>query len=208
MDINTLDALTEDLLSNDDGWKKVHDKNGLLVFTKKNVFGNITSIRYRTLIQQNLEIIDDFAFKRMLHFMPNWSKEFIKGEDLQSKPSDPNIQLLKTQFKTPFFLKNRSYVFHLYRIKTSNTLKVIYHSVIDKNHEAVEKGFVRSTLYPTVYKFTQLADGKIQMEHILSTDLGKDLPPWFQNAAPVVSGVVKANIRDCQNIKKVLEAMG
>jgi hypothetical protein len=207
MDINALDILTEKLLANDDGWKKVHDKKGVVVFTKRNVFGNITSIRYLAVIKQNIEIIDDFAYKRMLHFMPFWSKEFIKGEVLQSNPLDSNTQLLKTQFKTPFFLKNRSYVFNLYRIKSDNSLKVIYHSVVDKKYEAVEKGFIRSTLYPTVYKFTQLENGDTQVEHILSTDLGKDLPYWFQNAAPVVSGVVKANIRDCQNIKKVLEEM-
>ena len=43
------------------------------------------------------------------------------------------------------------------------------------------------------------------MQHILSTDLGEDLPLWFQNASPVINGYVQANIRDCKSIVQVLE---
>jgi hypothetical protein len=207
MNLESLHSLTEDLLNSEIGWKKVYDKNGIVAFTKKNVFGNITSVRYRATINQSLEKIEAFAYTRMLEYMPAWSKEFMKGEVINPYPSDPNKMLLKTYFKTPFFLKNRSYLFELYRLRENGFLKVIYHSIENDNNANEPQGFIRSKLFPTVYKFTQLSENKVQVEHILSTDLGKDLPHWFQNAAPVVNGVVKANIRDCVNIKKVLESM-
>ena len=201
--INNLDKLTENCLANDDGWKSVYNKNNIQAFTKKNVFGSgITSIRYRTTLKQKLHVIEEFAYQNMLDYMPLWSKEFIKGECLASYK---DYKLLKTQFKTPFFLKNRSYVFVLLRIKTADTLKVIYLSVGDAEYLQTDKGFVRSKLYPTVYKFTKLNDTEVQMQHILSTDLGQDLPLWFQNAFPVTNGYVQANIRDCEHIVRVLE---
>jgi hypothetical protein len=39
MNLESLHSLTEDLLNSEIGWKKVYDKNGIVAFTKKNVFG-------------------------------------------------------------------------------------------------------------------------------------------------------------------------
>lgn len=196
------------LLNNINTWKAVHDKQGIKVFTKKGVFGGITSVGYQTVVQQGLSVIEDFAYEHMLDFMPAWSKEFIGGKQLLTLREKPNMKLLKTQFKTPFFLHNRSYVFGLIRVKTDNALYIIYVSVNDEAYQIVDKGFVRARLYPTVYRFTQQTADSLLMEHVLSTDLGGDLPLWFQNLPPVVNGYVQANIRDCVNIKRVLENWG
>lgn len=201
--LDLLDKECSFLLANLDGWIKKKSKSGITIYSKSNVFDKITSVRYTAIIDQSLEVIENFAYDAMLENMPKWSKEFMGGELLEQINDHESI--LKTKFKTPFFLKNREYVFYLGKIRSANELKVIYRSIDHPNYKEVSSGFIRSKLYPTIYKFTKINDQQTQIEHILSTDLGKDLPLWFQNNAMVVNGVVNANYRDCINIKRALE---
>ncbi len=199
-----LDNETNQLLKDHVGWNNKPEKKGVALFTKKDVFGNITSIRYESTIKQSLDVIEKLAFDEMLEGMPQWSQEFIQGKIL--KTIDEDSQVLKTQFKTPFFMKNREYVFFFGRIRTEDRLKVFYRSVCDEEYEAVPKGFIRSKLYPTIYQFTKIDEQHTKIEHILSTDLGKDMPLSIQNNGALIKGYLKANLRDCLSIKKALEA--
>ena len=203
VNLKLLDKECVGLLSNFDGWIKKQSKNDITVYIKKNVFGGITSVRYTSTINQSIDAIENFAYDAMLANMPKWSKEFMGGDSLETINDHESI--LKTKFKTPFFLKNREYVFYLGKIKTNTELKVFYRSVDHPKFKESSSGFIRSKLYPTIYRFTKINEQQTKIEHILSTDLGKDLPLWFQNNMMVVNGVVKANYRDCVNIKKALE---
>lgn len=183
-------------------WNKKYDKAGIEVYVKKDVFPGVTSLKYTTTFQANLERVEAVMYRELLAHMPEWSAEFQSGDVLRGSLQEDEC-IMHTRFKTPFFMGNRDYVYQFNRLVVDGVYYYFYHSV-QFDGAAPTNDYVRGLLINTVYRFKPTDDGQYSMTHILTTELGGSMPSWFQNSGAVVNGMVTANVRDCKSLVKLM----
>ena len=119
-------------------------------------------------LEQVVHVLADESLK----YLPEWNSEYMNGEILETieETQDRSAWLIRVQYKTPFFLANREYVYYFSREWINKDEVLILYCSID--HESTPPDqFVRALLYPSIHRCLRLKDGRTKIEHVLATDL-------------------------------------
>lgn len=206
IDYCRLSSVLKDALEQSDAWsvaKTIAEgtiRVGRLPYCPKNVYRTDTEIKAP--LAQVVDVIAD----KSLDYLPQWNKEFIQGEILEvlEENDQKAAWLIRVHYKTPFFLKNREYIYYFSREWLSETeVLITYHSV--KHHLEVPKGFIRALLHPSVHYCQALPNGNTLLKHLLATDLKGNLSNHQDML--LKGGLVQAHCRDIQNQHALFEQL-
>lgn len=175
-------------------------KSGYLSYLPQAVFR--LDLTIDTDISQAVRVLADES----LNYLPQWNKEFESGIVLeQLEQSDRKTScMIRVEYQTPFFLKNREYVYYFSRewISPDEAL-ILYYSV---NHPSpVPDNCVRAILYPSVHRCLRMSNNKTKIEHLLATDLKGKLGPW-QNTF-LKGGLMQAQCHDMEQQQRLFESL-
>lgn len=141
----------------------------------------------------------------MVETLPEWNREFQRGEVRQTLWRRPNdtAWLMQVEYATPAPLANREYVYGLRRRDLpTGEVRITYVSVDDGL--PVARGCVRATLTGTFHRALPSAFGTT-LDHLLLGELGGALPRWVQNRL-LTGPILDANARDSVAQQRVLGA--
>jgi hypothetical protein len=205
LDVAALTARCEALLASTSGWKTAASHDDIRVSAgmidaypwklyRIDMTTSATPAEYASFIA-------DDGFEHL----GDWNREFVRGETLDTlwdKEGD-TAWLLRVYYATPAILANREYVYVLRRQERApGHFLITYHSV--STELPVEPGYVRATLVDTVHDCRPDAStGRTTIRHILSGDLGGNIPLWVQNNV-FAGGIISANLRDGQAQRRLL----
>lgn len=153
-------------------------------------------------LQKVVEVIAD----QSLVYLPQWNKEFIRGEILETLEDGPkkSAWIIKVHYKTPAILANREYIYYFSREwLNEKEVLIIYNSI--QHSSTPPKGFVRALLYPTVHHCSSINNNATNIQHVLATDLKGNLSA-FQDSL-LKGSLAQAHCRDMANQDVLFERL-
>ena len=160
----------------DDGWNKVKEKDGVIVYEKE--IGDLTAFRGVTILEGNPEKLVGILHntERWRH----WIDDLDEGRELERKTSFRAIYY--KVIDSPFPASNRDLVFEsVVTREADSSILVLMRSV--EHFEAPKTVGVRATLLYTSYKIESLPENRMKVVFENLSDPGGRLPNFLVNWA-------------------------
>lgn len=187
-------------------WPRAVDTDGLEVATGRLAGVPVAAYHSRIVLPASAEAVVRFLADDTFEELPRWSAEFDHGEvlaTLEVGREGDAAWLLRASYRTPPPLSNREYVYYFARRRLdAERTAIVYRSVASEL--AVQAGYVRAVLYPTVHLVTALDAASARVEHVLASDLGG----WFPHAVQthlLRGALVEAHVRDATAQRTILQ---
>lgn len=175
-------------------------KVGRLAYSPRAAFR--TDVEVNTSLEKVVDVIAD----KSLEYLPQWNKEFMAGQILETLEDSPkkSAWIIQVHYKTPPILANREYIYYFSREwLNEDEVLIIYNSV--QHSSPIPKGFVRALLYPTVHRCIRKSPNRTKIEHVLATDLKGKLAR-FQDSL-LKASLAQAHCRDMENQDRLFKKM-
>lgn len=171
----------------DNEWEKLTEKEGFLVYTRKNQESDIKEIRvtfeYEGSMESTLKVLSN------VKGYPEWVYKSCESFVLDS--IDASQYYYYISFDMPFPVWDRDNVI-LTNVKIDSLEKTIYYdSYAAPDHLPEKKGLVRVQVLESHWKIQELDNGKIHIDYNGLADPAGKVPTWLANLA-ITSGPTKS----------------
>ena len=158
-------------------WKKVRDKNNIVIFTSETDKSDIIRVKTRVIIDASLKHIQQILDNAP---MRNQWVPYLAQSRIIHRFSD-NERLEYSRFSAPWPASDRDFVYRM-TLLHQNDDKISY-SMVSEIHALIPEktGIVRADLIESVYTLTALDAQKTQVELIFLADPKGWLPVWIIN---------------------------
>ncbi|MCI4670348.1 MAG: START domain-containing protein [Bacteroidia bacterium] len=167
-------------------WKVGKSRDGATTFWAEPIDPSPENAYLRRSFLKNVDLDDVLK----AHYLENASflafinkDNFEKAEVLNvlHQGEDTYHAIVRTFYRLPM-MRNREYVHHLYLKKLDEHTYIFSCRQADEEEiPPVSKGYVRATMYPSGQLIRRLEDGRIQLDHLMSTTLNGWFKPSFTN---------------------------
>lgn len=179
-------------------WEKLTEKDGFLVFSRKNMDTNIKEIRvifeYYGSMKNTLRVLEDVAG------YPNWVYKSIDAKIVDTITTDKYYYYIS--FDMPFPAWDRDNVILTNIRRDSFNQTVYYDSVAAPAQMPDKKGMVRVQNLESHWKIQQLENGKIRIDYNGLADPGGKIPTWVTNMV-ITSGPTKSFERFLERVQQL-----
>lgn len=158
------------------GWEMAAEQGGVEVFRHR---GIAPVIGYRTVTHHSAGVATLSAFlgEGLLDAFAILNDRFAFGEVLRERP-----RIVRTGFTMPRGMADREFVHALQVREFSQDLHVVAYGAVDEiGLPAPKPGWIRCPIYPSGQRIRRMADGRTQVEHLMTYELAGRIPRWAQN---------------------------
>jgi len=169
-------------LSAQTNWKLEKDKNGIKVWTRKQVNSNLKE--YKANLVLNTSIDKLISFFRNYKLYENWMyKTDVGSLKLLKKYSDDEF-VIRLTMSAPF-IKTRESITHFTINQPDNKGVVLIDLVTVPDFIPVNEKYVRIPKMNGYWKLVPIEGGKIEITHVASVNAGGNIPNGFVNLSAV-----------------------
>ena len=177
----TIERIPQEL--DKEGWNLEYDKTYLRVYSLENA-SDSGLVGFKTVTEHLANPSDIVAFlKEVCSAMEQMNDLYAEGGVLREWPSpmDPQGQLVRTAFKMPFPMKNRSFVHGIHSVQTSENCWIVGYTPTEARDVPVLSGYHRCGMYVSGQRITKLPSGLVRVEHLMVYALGGSIPTGIQD---------------------------
>jgi hypothetical protein len=176
-------------------WKFQHEKQGVLVYTRKDSTTGIQEIKLRTEVQAKVSEL--VALTNDVPNLKAWAYRLYAAHIVRKVSDKEGYLYMRSDFPFPF--SDRDAILH-FTIKQDPVTKQVVSSSESAAYLIPEnKGVIRVKTIETKWTFTPLSDGKVRLEYEIMSDPGGGIPKWIINLA-----ADEAPVRSMLALKKII----